>query len=148
MNIFTDLVSNRVFICALIGWFVAQVLKVPICLITEKKLNFMMLLSSGGMPSSHSATVCALATACGIIEGFSSSVFAVSAIFAFIVMYDAAGVRRAVGQQAKILNRLMDDIFTGKTDEIQSKLKELIGHTKLEVIAGALLGIIIGVIFA
>ena len=148
MNFFTDIISNRVFICALIGWFVAQVLKVPICLITEKKLNFMMLLSSGGMPSSHSATVCALATACGMIEGFSSSVFAVSAIFAFIVMYDAAGVRRAVGQQAKILNRLMDDIFAGKTDEIQSKLKELIGHTKLEVLAGALLGVIIGVIFA
>ena len=148
MNVFTELISNRELICALLGWFVAQTLKVPICLITEKKLNFMMLISSGGMPSSHSATVCALATSCGITQGFSSSIFAVAAIFAFIVMYDAAGVRRAVGQQAKILNKLMDDIFTGKKDDIQAKLKELIGHTKLEVIAGALLGIIIGVIFA
>ena len=148
MNVFTELISNRELICALLGWFVAQTLKVPICLITEKKLNFMMLISSGGMPSSHSATVCALATSCGITQGFSSSIFAVAAIFAFIVMYDAAGVRRAVGQQAKILNKLMDDIFTGKKDDIQAKLKELIGHTKLEVIAGALLGIIIGIIFA
>ena len=148
MNIFNDIISNKVLICAILGWFVAQVLKVPICLITEKKLNFMMLISSGGMPSSHSATVCALATACALTEGFSSSIFAVAAMFAFIVMYDAAGVRRAVGQQAKILNKLMDDIFAGKTDGIQAKLKELIGHTKLEVIAGALLGIIIGVIFA
>ena len=148
MNIFNELISNRVLICALLGWFTAQVLKVPVCLITEKRLNFMMLISSGGMPSSHSATVCALATACALTEGFSSTVFAVAAIFAFIVMYDAAGVRRAVGQQAKILNKIMDDIFSGHKEDINARLKELIGHTKLEVLAGALLGIIIGVIFA
>lgn len=132
----------------MIAWLIAQLLKVPICLITEKKLNFMMLLSSGGMPSSHSATICALATACGVNEGVGSPIFAVCTIMAFIVMYDAAGVRRAVGQQAKILNRIMEDISEGKTDEINSKLKELVGHTRLEVIAGAALGVIIGLIFA
>ncbi len=147
MDYIKDLFENRVLLCAVLGWFFAQILKVPICLITEKKLNFMMVLSSGGMPSSHSATVCALATACAMTQGLDSPLFAVAAIFAFIVMYDAAGVRRAVGQQAKILNRMMDDLFSGKTEEMNANLKELIGHTKLEVLAGAALGILIGILF-
>lgn len=148
MDFFKDLLANRIFICAILGWFIAQALKVPVCLITEKKLNFMMFISSGGMPSSHSATVCALASSCAMTEGLSSPAFAISSILAFIVMYDAAGVRRAVGQQAKILNKIMEDIFAGRTEGVQANLKELIGHTKLEVIAGAALGILIGVIFA
>ena len=148
MEFFNDLIHNRVLICALLGWFIAQVLKVVVCLIKEKKIKLWMLVSSGGMPSSHSATVCALATACAKIEGTGSTVFAIATMFAFIVMYDAAGVRRAVGQQAKILNRIIDDLFAGKTDGINSDLKELIGHTKLQVLMGAILGIAIGIIFA
>lgn len=148
MNFFNDLIQNKVLFCALLGWFVAQVLKVVVCLVKEKKLKLWMLVSSGGMPSSHSATVCALATACAITEGAGSTAFAISTMFAFIVMYDAAGVRRAVGQQAKILNRIIDDLFAGKTGEINSDLKELIGHTKFQVVMGALLGILIGIIFA
>ncbi len=143
LNMFT----NYVLWCAALGWVSAQVLKFVIGLIIHKKFNLKLLLASGGMPSSHSATVCALATATGGACGFGSVEFAIAFVFAFIVMYDASGVRRAAGEHAKIINRMVKSIEHGDKLGVQKDLKELIGHTPLEVLAGAILGIIIGIMF-
>ena len=141
MDLIRDLFHNYVLISALTAWLAAQVLKTLFYLIRFKKINLERLVGSGGMPSSHTAIVCSLSTAVARTSGVSSPLFAVSIILAFIVMYDAAGVRRAAGEQAKILNRLIEhnyDFF-----EAQKALKELLGHTPLEVFAGAVLGIIV-----
>ena len=147
MRILVDIFSNYALLSAAAAWILAQLIKIIIDLVTMKRINFRLLMSSGGMPSSHSATVCALATSAGYIRGFRSLEFAMSFIFAFIVMYDASGVRRAAGEQAKILNRLVRELEEGKKINMQKQLKELIGHTPLEVMAGALMGIMIGIIF-
>lgn len=139
-----DLIRNKVLICGLIGWAVAQILKVMIVLIKSRKLDFSRIVGSGGMPSSHSSFVMSIATKIGIEYGFSSGIFALALAFALVVMYDAAGVRRAAGTQAKILNLIIEDLNSKRGIEI-SRLKELIGHTPFEVLAGALLGIIIGI---
>lgn len=112
-------------------------------LIKERRFTFTFLVSSGGIPSSHSATVCALATSIGKSHGYDSVFFAIAFILAFIVMYDATGVRRETGEQAKILNKIMRDLDEGNTDDMQKELKELIGHTPIQVFAGAILGIAI-----
>jgi len=134
--------QNRIFWISCLAWLIAQVLKVIIDLLSRKKVDFRRLASAGGMPSSHSAFVVALSTAVGFTQGFDSALFAVSATFAGIIMYDAAGVRRAVGIQAGILNEIVDDIYDHKPLREQ-KLKELIGHTPVEVFAGAVLGFLI-----
>lgn len=131
---------------AIISWFAAQLVKVVLVLISSKKLDFGRFVGSGGMPSSHSALVCSLTTAIGCTEGISSGLFAVCAVFSLVVMYDAAGVRRAAGQQAKILNRLVETWGKVEYSETEKKLKELLGHTPKEVFAGAILGIGIGLI--
>lgn len=131
---------------AIISWFAAQLVKVVLVLISSKKLDFGRFVGSGGMPSSHSALVCSLTTAIGCTEGISSGLFAVCAVFSLVVMYDAAGVRRAAGQQAKILNRLVETWGKVEHSETEKKLKELLGHTPKEVFAGAILGIGIGLI--
>ena len=138
--------SNYPLICSLIGWFVAQTLKIFTSLIKEKKLDFRKIVALGGMPSSHSSTVCALATAIARSEGFSSASFAIAFMFAFVVMTDAAGVRHAAGEQAKLLNRIVRDIAENRPSFMQKKLKEFIGHTPLEVVVGALLGILIALL--
>jgi acid phosphatase family membrane protein YuiD len=143
---FLGIFNNKALMTAVLGWCVAQILKMLIGLLKEKRISLTLLLSSGGMPSSHSATVCALTTSVGYDCGFTSSIFAVSFILAFIVMYDASGVRRAAGEQAKILNRLMRDIEEGRTEDMQKGLKELIGHTPVEVLAGAVLGVALAVL--
>lgn len=143
MDIFGDLFHNKILIHAAFGWVIAQILKLVIGYIREKRFTFTLLISSGGIPSSHSATVTALATSTGNQYGFDSAIFAISFILAFIVMYDAAGVRRAAGEQAKILNKMMRELDEGKMDNMQSELKELIGHTPFQVIVGAVLGIFI-----
>jgi acid phosphatase family membrane protein YuiD len=121
-------------------WFIAQFLKLIITLIWDKRFDLSQLTSMGGMPSSHSATVCALATTVGKLEGFTSPLFAISFFFALIVMYDAAGVRRTVGDQSVIINRIIDELFKDNP-EFEKKLREFIGHTRLEIIIGAMLGI-------
>ena len=131
---------------AIIGWFLAQLIKVILVLIKNKKIDFSRFVGSGGMPSSHSAIVTALSTAICITDGYRSSSFALSVVLALIVMYDAAGVRRAAGQQAKILNRIVDEWSKSSFSENEKKLKELLGHSPKEVFAGAILGIIIGII--
>ena len=147
MNNIIDMFTNYVLWCSALGWMTAQVLKVVITFILTKKLDLRLLFASGGMPSSHSATVCALATAVGKVNGFGSVEFAMAFMFAFIVMYDASGVRRAAGEQAKVINKLVKSIEHGDKLGVQKELKELIGHTPLEVLAGASLGVLIGIMF-
>ena len=147
MNFFSDLFSNVIFVSAALGWMVAQVAKTIIHAIITKKFVAERLVGSGGMPSCHSATVCALSTATAMECGASSPEFAISVMLAIIVMYDAMGVRRETGIQAKILNEMID-VFTkmGKKMSAEEKLKEFIGHTPLQVLIGAILGIIIALI--
>ncbi len=137
---------DSILVTAILSWFVAQLLKMIFVLIRDKKLDFYRMVGSGGMPSSHSAFVVSLAVSVGLKEGFSSSLFAVSVVMALIVMYDAAGVRRAAGQQAKLLNQLVEKWETDDIENRGQKLKELLGHTPVEVFAGAVLGALIGII--
>ncbi|MCR1898002.1 divergent PAP2 family protein [Irregularibacter muris] len=142
MEFFNGIIRNRALNVAILSWFIAQALKVIITLIQEKKFDFTRFMGSGGMPSSHSSFSMGLTTTIGKMYGWDSPIFAISLSFALIVMYDAAGVRRAAGKQAKILNKMIYDIHASKklTEE---RLKELLGHTPKEVFMGALLGIII-----
>lgn len=144
-NIFFQMYRNKIFMITLASWVIAQSIKVVIGVISERKFDFRWFVGTGGMPSSHSAGASCLATAVGINNGFGSVYFALAAAFTIVVMFDAQGVRRATGRQARILNRIMDDIYwKGKIRE--GRLRELVGHTPLEVIMGFLLGIFIAVI--
>lgn len=142
---FPGILQNTILFSALIAWLVAQAFKIMIGLLVQKKLDFQLLWSSGGFPSSHSSTVSSLAMGIGKYYGWSSPIFAVAAVFALIVMYDAAGVRRAAGKQAEVLNQLVERLYQG-TDASQERLKELIGHSPFEVLGGAIVGIIVGII--
>lgn len=136
---------NKIIMVAFIAWFIAQFIKVITILIKYKKMNFRKFIETGGMPSSHSATVVALATAVGKLEGWGSTDFAIATIFALIVMYDAAGVRRAAGRQATALNKLIEEFYKEKP-RVDERLKELLGHSPTEVFVGAALGFLIGII--
>ena len=142
MNI---LLTNRILLAAVIAWAVAQVSKTVFELIQQRKLILSRLVSSGGMPSSHTALVTGLATATGRVMGAGSATFAIAVVLASIVMYDAAGVRRAVSIQARILNQMIDEAFQGQPFA-EKRLRELIGHTPIQVFVGALLGIAIGLL--
>ena len=132
---------------AVVGWVVAQVLKTLIDMWLNKSFSAERLVGSGGMPSSHSSTVCALMTAAAYTYGLGSAEFAVSFVLAAVVMYDAMGVRRETGKQAKLLNMIMEQqFFTFDNELFQKRLKEFVGHTPLQVAAGAVLGIVIAVI--
>jgi len=146
MYIFNDIINNYALICSILGWFIASVAKIIIILIREKRFELRKLFSSGGMPSSHSATVSSLAVAVAKTDGFGSTTFAIAFMFAFIVMYDASGVRRAAGEQARILNQLVNNLTEHKPVYLKKNLKELIGHTPFEVIVGALLGVLIALV--
>ncbi len=144
-EIFSQLIQNRILITTISAWLIAQGLKVVIGVILQKKLDFRWFVGTGGMPSSHAAGAACLATTIGLEYGFNSVHFALAASFAIVVMFDAQGVRRATGKQARILNKITDDIYwQGRIDE--ARLRELIGHTPIEVIAGFLLGIIIALL--
>lgn len=134
------LFSNRVLGVSLLAWLIAQVLKVAILLIKTHRLHLSRLVGSGGMPSSHAAFVVGLTFAIGFEQGFETPLFALSAVFAMVVMYDAAGVRRAAGIQAKLLNRLVVEVIEEHKKLDYEVLKELLGHTPVEVIAGAVVG--------
>jgi len=142
-----EIFSNRILMCALVSWFTAQVLKVPLYWLVEHKLDWRRVFESGGMPSSHSSFVVSLALMVGFCEGFGTTAFAITFTLAAIVMYDAAGVRRETGTQAVVLNTLIRDLLIDGKPISDDKLKELIGHTPLEVFAGALLGVIMTAIF-
>ena len=145
MSTFTQLLYNIIWV-SLLAWFIAQLLKVVFTLIFNRKFDIRRFIGAGGMPSSHSALVVSLATSIGKLEGYDSSIFAVAITFALIVMYDAAGVRRAAGKQAAVLNDILEQIQT-KRSIPEEKLKELLGHTPIEVFAGALLGFIVSQLF-
>jgi hypothetical protein len=136
------LFSNKALWIPAVAWAVAQVLKVVIESIRDKRVNLSHLTTMGGMPSSHAALVCALATTIAVVYGLGSAVFAISAFFAIVVMYDAAGVRQTVSTQSTMLNRMLEELFKNNP-AFQQRLRELIGHTKFEVAAGAILGIVI-----
>lgn len=136
----SELFSNRVFQATFIVWGAAQILKFFIELIYRRRVNFRLLTTAGGMPSSHSAAVSALTTAIAVREGVSSSLFVLSLLFAVVTMYDAAGVRRAASIQAHILNQMIEELFKGHPIS-ENKLRELLGHTPIEVFAGLVLGI-------
>ncbi|MCI8474975.1 MAG: divergent PAP2 family protein [Oscillospiraceae bacterium] len=139
------LTGNLIINLAFLGWAAAQVLKLFVTLITERRWDWQHLLSSGGMPSSHSACVCACAAAVGYLYGMRSALFAIAAVVAVVVMYDAFNVRQETGKQARILNYMMEHWAQMKPEEIFDRaLKELVGHTPLQVLMGALLGIAVG----
>ncbi|MCL2456197.1 MAG: divergent PAP2 family protein [Defluviitaleaceae bacterium] len=138
-SIFYEIVTNRHLIIGIVGLVLAQILKVFFDYWRTKSWTRAMLTSTGGMPSSHSALVVALMISIGISEGFGTSIFAVSATLALVVMHDAAGIRRAAGQQAEAINFLFSK-FEKQGIKFDKKLKELLGHHPLEVIAGAILG--------
>ena len=127
-------------------WFFIQLFKLIYDLVTTKKFNFKRILGAGGMPSSHSAVVVALCTMIGKNYGINSAIFGLSVVFAFVVMYDAAGVRRAAGKQAKLLNKIVQTPgLTGV--EVTEKLQEVLGHTPTQVFVGAFIGLIVGLVF-
>ncbi|MFA5356357.1 MAG: divergent PAP2 family protein [Candidatus Omnitrophota bacterium] len=141
-DIFLEISRNRVFIITIYGWVIAQAIKVVIGVIRQRRFDFRWLIGTGGMPSSHTAGAACLAAILGLEYGFGSAYFAIAASFAIVVMFDAQGVRRATGKQARILNKMMEDIYwKGRTSE--ERLRELVGHTPTEVLAGALLGIMV-----
>jgi acid phosphatase family membrane protein YuiD len=139
------LIDNRVLMAAFLAWVIAQISKTILELFRDHKLVFSRLVSSGGMPSSHSALVTGLATATGRLDGVGSVAFAITVVLASIVMYDAAGVRRAVSIQARILNQMIDEAFQGHPIA-EKRLRELIGHTPVQVFVGGLLGVGIGLL--
>ncbi len=147
MEYIKELLANKALLAALVAWFTAQFIKIIINLVQEKRLDFGLIMSSGGMPSSHSSTVSALCVMIWRICSPASIEFAIAVVFAFIVMYDAAGVRRAAGEQAKVLNKIVEDLANRKTEYMEKNLKELIGHTPFQVIVGSALGILIGCVF-
>ncbi|HIK16246.1 MAG TPA: divergent PAP2 family protein [Leptolyngbyaceae cyanobacterium M33_DOE_097] len=140
MQDFGAILHNHVLLVALAACFTAQGLKLIFDFMRHQKFNVRVLVETGGMPSAHSALVAALATGVGQTAGWASTEFAVAIVFAFIVMYDAAGVRQAAGKQARILNQILDEFFH-EHELREERLKELLGHTPFQVIAGSLLGI-------
>ncbi|MFZ3131382.1 MAG: divergent PAP2 family protein [Desulfosporosinus sp.] len=145
MPLIPGLFYNAILVSAVTAWAIAQMLKVAVSVILFRKLNFQLIFSSGGFPSSHFATVSALALGIGKYYGWDSPIFAVAAVFGMIVLYDAAGVRRAAGKQAEVLNQLIEKLYLGSNSK-QDRLKELIGHTPLEVFGGVSVGIVVGLL--
>ncbi len=139
-------IQNKYIYIPLLTWFCIQTFKVLYDLVTTKKFNFKRIIGAGGMPSSHSAVVMALAIMVGKDHGFGSSIFAMSLIFAFVVMYDATGVRRAAGKQATLLNKIVETPGLSGL-EVHERLVEVLGHTPIQVFVGAFIGIIVGCIF-
>ena len=146
-DFFRAFFANHVLVAALLGWLVAQVLKGLIAFARNKKMDWDRFWGSGGMPSSHSALVTSLVASIAIkVGGISSEAFAIALVFAFVVIYDATGVRFETGEQAKILNRMNRELAQ---DEklFERDFKELVGHTKLQVFAGSVLGIVVAVLY-
>ena len=141
-NLIIQLASNRVLLAGLIAWSLAQVIKVPLNYILHREWDWALLLSSGGMPSSHSALVIGACIATGLTVGFDTAVFAIAFVLAMIVVYDATGVRRHAGDQARVINLMIDELLTGHP-LAEKELKEVLGHTPREVLAGILLGAVI-----
>lgn len=142
-----DFFGNYMLMSAMVAWFSAQIIKIFTGVFQNRKMSFRVLLfSTGGMPSSHAASVVALATAAGLRLGFGTPIFAVCGVLAVIVMIDASGVRYETGKQATIINRITKELFSGKIDDVNTGLKELVGHTPFQVFIGFLLGVAVAVL--
>ncbi len=143
MEDFGKVLENHVLIVSVLACLVAQASKLVVELVQHGKINFRVLTTTGGMPSAHSAFVGALAAGVGQQIGWASPEFAIAVVFAVIVMYDAAGVRQAAGKQARILNQMIDELFQEHPQFNEDRLKELLGHTPVQVIVGLALGILV-----
>jgi len=148
MEVLLQIITNKILIVGIVSWFLAQVFKCISNLILTKKFSIERLFGDGGMPSGHSATVVSVAVATGLYEGFNTAIFAVAMILAIVVMHDAMNVRYQAGKQAELLNAMADmfEKLTGADLPNEEKLKELLGHTPLQVAAGCLLGIATAII--
>ncbi len=145
MGLFSELFSNKVLWATLLAWIVAQTAKVTLAARQRHRFDVRWFLGTGGMPSAHSAGVAALAAAVGLRVGFETAIFAVAIIFALVTMFDAQGVRRAAGRQAIALNKIVDELYArGQVSE--ERVKELLGHTPVEVLVGAVLGLVVAVV--
>ena len=151
MQHLTDFITNACLIVPITAWFIAQIIKIIINALVHKEFRIERLWGDGGMPSGHSATVCALAMTCGFTYGFGSGTFAIAFVLATIVMNDAVGVRREAGKQAvtlKQLAELVNDVIADPDEQVRTeKLKELVGHTPLQMVLGALLGILVSLCY-
>lgn len=145
-SIIAQLGRNRIFVASITSWIAAQFLKVFLGVLRDRRFNFKWLISSGGMPSSHAALSMCLSTSIGLYYGFDSGLFAISLCFAVITMFDAQGVRWHSGKQAAALNRILEDIYANKGIQ-EAPLKQLLGHTPVEVYVGGALGIFIAILF-
>jgi acid phosphatase family membrane protein YuiD len=142
--VLADLAGNKILLIALCSWAIAQIIKMIVILVQERRLAWNYLITSGGMPSAHTATVCALATSIAMTDGMDSIGFSISAVLAVIVMYDAAGVRQSVGQHSAILNLIVKELSTKVTKlEREKDFREFVGHTPFQVLMGALLGVFV-----
>ena len=148
MSVVLEIFGNRVIQAAALAWAIAQGLKVILTLIISRRFDSTRVFGSGGMPSSHSAMTCAMLMVIGFHEGFASSIFALAFCFSGVVMYDASGVRRATGKNAAVINRMLERLTSDGFNFDEEHLKELVGHTPIQVCAGALLGILIGTLMA
>jgi len=140
-----QILSNDIFVAGALAWAVGQFLKFPVDFLLNKRWDWTIMFSSGGLPSSHSSLVTAVTIMIGLVDGFSTSIFALSAAIALIVIYDAAGVRRQAGIHAERINKIMKDIFESRQFP-EEELKEVLGHTPFEVISGIALGVIISIL--
>jgi len=139
-GVIDGLLANRILLAAVIAWTLAQAIKMPLNYLLHHEWDWGLLFSAGGMPSSHTALVTGIAGGVGLQEGFQSAAFAIASVLAMIVIYDATGVRRHAGDHARVLNLMIDELLTGHP-LAEKELKEVLGHTPREVIAGMLLGL-------
>jgi acid phosphatase family membrane protein YuiD len=145
-HVLMTIITNKIFYTTFTAWFIAQAMKIIIHLVRTGKIDFRLLVGTGGMPSSHTASVTSLTMCIGLVTGWNSPVFMVSLGYCIVVCSDAMGVRRAAGRQARVLNIMMDEMGSNKL-QTEKRLKELLGHTPLEAAAGIILGILIPIIF-
>ena len=147
MHPIAGILNNHVLFSALIGWFLAQALKIPVHYLVEKEWDWHRFHGSGGMPSSHTAMVVSASIMLGALNGFDSPLFAIAIVFSSVVMYDATGVRRETGRQAEIINQILQDVLINGRPISNVELKELVGHKPIEVACGAVLGVLIAVVY-
>ncbi len=145
MNFFNQIFHNQILMTAIVSWALAQLIKIIIELIRTHRINWQLIFATGGMPSSHSSLVVALATATGLKQVFDSSLFAIATVLAFVVLYDAQGIRRQAGNQARIINRMLQNVENAGI-KVDKNLKELLGHTPIQVMGGTILGIIVALV--
>ena len=147
MNFIRDLFANQWLVCGFIGWLVAQLINGPLEWIKNKRFDITRYFGAGGMPSSHSSLVASLTTIIALTKGVNTIEFALVSIFAFIVIYDSCGVRYESGQQAKLINQIIAEMQADNKESGEQKLKEFLGHTKLQTAAGTVLGILIAFLY-